>query len=274
MALKDKKKIVYCTKNAGEAAVTDLDSGSRRVKMVLSRFDVVDSDGDVLREGTFAKSIQERGVSSSSNRKIAHLRQHKWDKQIGKFVELYEEGVSGENGLVAVSELGRSTIGEDAFLDYQDGIIREHSIGFRYEKLDFIPVESKEGDGQELAETIDMYGGYWNVTEVNLFEGSAVTFGANEHTPVLNVSKSKEEHETYLATLNSQIDNIQKVLRNGKGTDDRFFKLEMKLATYQQEINDYINSLLANQKPLKSKSTQDAQTEPKRVGLEFLKALK
>lgn len=266
-----KKKAVYCTKNAGESAVSDLDSGSRRVKIVLSRFDKIDSDGDILRLGTFSKSINERGPGASSNRKVAHLRQHNWDMQIGKFLELYEENESGENGLVAVSELGRSTHGENALLDYQDGILREHSIGFQYEKLDFVSVEAKEGQD----DLIERYGGYWNVTEVNLFEGSGVTFGANEHTPVLNVAKSKEETEAYFQKLNSQIDAIQKALRHGKGTDERFYKLEMRLKRYQQQVNDYIQLLLDNQKPLKSKSTSDNRQEPvEQNGLEFLKYLR
>ena len=108
--------------------VKDVDSKTRRVTIMASKFDNVDSDGDVIRKGAFAKSIQERGPESQSNRKIAFLRYHDWEQQIGKFVSLEET----HDGLVAVGELGRSSKGNDALLDYQDGIILEHSIGFNY----------------------------------------------------------------------------------------------------------------------------------------------
>ena len=105
----------------------DVDTGSRQVALYLSKFDNIDSDFDIIRKGAFKKSIKERGVSSRSNRKIAFLRHHDWEKQIGKFVELAED----EFGLYAVGQLGRSTMGDDALKDYEDGIIKEHSIGFQ-----------------------------------------------------------------------------------------------------------------------------------------------
>ena len=88
----------------------------------------MDSDMDIIRKGAFKKSLRERGVKSKSNRKIAFLRHHDWEKQIGKFIELAED----DYGLYAVAQLGRSTDGENALKDYEDGIIREHSIGFQY----------------------------------------------------------------------------------------------------------------------------------------------
>ena len=51
----------------------DVDEGSRKVVGYLSAFDKLDSDNDIIRSGAFAKSLKERGVESSSNRKIAHL---------------------------------------------------------------------------------------------------------------------------------------------------------------------------------------------------------
>ena len=54
--------------------VEDVDEGSRKVVGYLSAFDKLDSDNDIIRSGAFAKSLKERGVESSSNRRIAHLR--------------------------------------------------------------------------------------------------------------------------------------------------------------------------------------------------------
>lgn len=76
----------YQTKNQTE--IKDIDSENRSVAIYLSKFDVVDSDFDMIKRGAFAKSIREHGVDSPSNRKIAFLRHHDWMQQIGKFTRL------------------------------------------------------------------------------------------------------------------------------------------------------------------------------------------
>lgn len=210
----------------------DIDENSRKVVGYLSAFDKKDSDSDIIRFGAFKKSLQERGVDSESNRKIAHLRQHDWNWQIGKFTELYEDNY----GLKFVSQLGRSTAGNDALLDYQDGIIREHSIGFNYleDKMKFVE---------------DSEGGYFEITEVKLWEGSAVTFGANEFTPVLEVGKSLKDSD-YFVKLNDEMAALIGALKNGKGTDDRLHNIEMRLKVVQTKIN----SLFENFEPKDVKS--------------------
>jgi len=204
----------------------DFDSGSRKVSGYFASFDTIDSDNDIIRKGAFSKSIQERGPQSQGNRKIAHLRHHEWEHQIGNLLELKED----DKGLFFVSQLGRSTQGNDALLDYQDGIIKEHSIGFNYvsDKLIWVEDTTMPGDG------------YWEVTEVKLWEGSAVTFGANEFTPVVDVAKglTKKDH---LAKLNEEFDTIVLSLVNGKGTDERLHALEMRLKVVQQKMNSLVN---------------------------------
>lgn len=193
----------------------DFNEGSREVAIYLSAFDELDSDNDIIRRGAFAKSIQERGPLSGSNRKIAFLRYHNWEMPIGKFNRLEED----QKGLFAVGKLSESTNGNDAFIDYQEGIIREHSIGFRYikDKIRFIEDASMES------------GGFYEVNEVQLFEGSAVTFGANEFTNVVEVAKAEGGKEGIIDRISDEISVISKSLFNGKGTDERLFELEMKL---------------------------------------------
>lgn len=194
--------------------IKDVDSNKRQVAVYLSTFDQIDADNDMIKKGAFAKSISERGPESASNRKIAFLRHHDWDWQIGKWLSLEED----DKGLFAVGELGRSTKGNDAFLDYEDGIIREHSIGFQYmaDKIRWIDDNSKEE------------GGYWMISEVKLYEGSAVTFGANEYTNVVDVVKGENRVEV-ADKIAKEIEGVIKGLTNGKGTDERLFELEMKL---------------------------------------------
>ena len=215
-----KNEQLYSTKGSFE--LKDLDASKRQVAFYLSKFDVIDADNDMIRKGAFAKSLLEHGVDSASNRKIAFLRHHDWTKQIGKFVTLEEDNI----GLFAIGELGRSTMGEDAFKDYEDGIIREHSIGFRYilDKMKWIEDPSVEG------------GGYYEIKEVMLWEGSAVTFGANEFTNVVEVIKSEDKIERAVK-ISNEIDVLVKALANGKGTDERLFTIEMQIKRLTQELS-------------------------------------
>ena len=52
------KHKLYNTKSAFE--LKDIDSENRQVAVYLSKFNEIDSDGDVIRPGAFKKSIQER----------------------------------------------------------------------------------------------------------------------------------------------------------------------------------------------------------------------
>jgi len=199
---------------SSDMELKDLDSSKRQVAMYLSKFDTIDSDNDLITRGAFTKSIQERGVNSESNRKIAFLRFHDWNMPIGKFTELKED----ENGLYAVAQLSKSTDGNNALIDYEEGIIREHSIGFKYmkDKIRFIEDDTKEN------------GGFYQVSEVQLFEGSAVTFGANEFTNVIEIVKAEGKENT-IEKIAKEIDIVTKSIINGKGTDERLYSMEMKL---------------------------------------------
>lgn len=221
------KNNYYNTKQAD--TIKDIDESKRQVAVYLSRFDVMDSDNDIIRKGAFKKSIKERGVDSTSNRKIAFLRFHDWQKPIGKFIELNED----EKGLFAVGELGNSTLGNDAWNDYNDGIIREHSIGFQYVKDKTQFIEDK---------TIDS-GGYFDIKELILWEGSAVTFGANEYTNVIDVIKGANNPDV-VKNLFDEINVLTKALSSGKGTDERLIDIEMKLKYLTSQL-----SLLASNNP-------------------------
>jgi HK97 family phage prohead protease len=226
---KNRELPIYAVKGL-ELSVKDIDAQTRRVKIALSAFGNVDSDRDVIIKGAFSKSIQERGPESTSNRKIAFLRYHDWEHQIGKFISLEET----DQHLLAVCELGKSTKGNDALLDYQDGIIREHSIGFRYIY-----------DKMELVEMQDPSQSYWRIKEVDLWEGSAVTFGANSLTPTLDVSKGNVQDQ--LKELNLKMESFISALRTGQGTDERLYQIEMGLKACQQRYISLINPEPSNE---------------------------
>ena len=236
----NEKNKIYGTKaltlTISDSSVSE-SSGERKVKGYLSAFDVMDSDRDIVRRGAFTKSIKENGPASMSNRRIQFLRNHDWNSQIGKFLELVED----EKGLMFTATLGTSSKGNDAFLDYQQGIIREHSIGFNYVQDKITMVNDKDGMAQG--------GGYWEVKEVQLWEGSAVTFGANEFTPVVDVSKGLTT-ESFIESLNSELIAITKALKEGQGTDERLQALEMRLKILGQKYNNALQE--QKQPPVKA----------------------
>jgi HK97 family phage prohead protease len=221
------KSNTYQTKGSSE--IKDISSDKRQVAVYLAKFDNIDSDNDMIKKGAFTKSIQERGPDSPSNRKIAFLRWHDWEKPIGKFLTLQED----DYGLFAVSQLGTSVGGNDAWNDYNDGIIREHSIGFQYIQDKMRWIDDANAPAQ----------GYWMISELKLYEGSAVTFGANSETNVVDVMKSEDKIDKAVK-ISNEIDLLIKGLANGKGSDERLFEMEMKLK--------YLNSqmlILAKSEP-------------------------
>ena len=147
-----------------------------------------------------------------------------------------------------MAQLGRSSKGDDAFLDYQDEIIREHSIGFNYVQDKIKSIEAADG------------GFYWAVSEVKLWEGSAVTFGSNQFTPVLQVAKGMDSgaaKQAALAKLALETEAITKAIRNGKGTDTRLQELEMRVKALAQRYQ----ALAETDGPI-TKSPETAPAEP------------
>lgn len=217
----EKKINKYSVKNSTNNSIKDIEQEKRSVAIYLAKFGNIDSDGDMIQKGAFKKSLKERGINSATNRQIAFLRYHDWEQQIGKFTTLEED----DFGLFAVAQLGTSTKGEDAWRDYNDGIIREHSIGFQYVSDKIKYIEDKE----------NVDNGYFEIKEVILYEGSAVTFGANEMTPVMEIIKSEHKIEQ-AKRISNEIDILAKALSNGLGSDERLYEIEMKFK--------YLNSQL------------------------------
>jgi len=224
----------YKTKSITE--IKDLSLGKREVAMYLSKFGVLDSDNDIIIKGAFKRSLLDRGVDSASNRKIAFLRYHDWQHQIGKFIRLEEDDL----GLFAVGKLSTSTKGEDALRDYEEEIIKEHSIGYQY-----------------LTDQIRKVGDNFEIFEVKLFEGSAVTFAACQETEVLAIGKSENKIQL-VEKYAKEIEIVTKSLINGKGTDERLYNLEMKLK--------YLNSRLVDLAMMPTVTSPKAES-PKQVNV-------
>ena len=214
-------------------------SGDKKtVEGYFASFNNIDSDGDKIRKGAFDKSIQEHGPSSESNRKIAHLAYHDTRRPIGVLAELKEDST----GLYFVSKMGSHTEGQDFLKMYEEGLIREHSIGFNYisDKIK----ESKEGD-----QTI------WDIQEVKLWEGSAVVFGANSETPNLSIIKSQDDLNNHLEEINERMEVFIKAL-----TDNNLSKKYNELFVLElMQLKEQYNSLLKFEKPIEKITLQDQE---------------
>jgi len=131
--------------------------------------------------------------------------------------------------------MGTHTEGNDFLKMYQEGIIREHSIGFNYLADKITAVEDEER------------GTIWDISEVKLWEGSAVVFGANSETPNLSIIKSQEDLNKELEKLNERMEVFTKALTDGKLSEkyNNLFTLEL------MQIQKEYNSLITFEKPLK-----------------------
>ena len=148
---------------------------------------------------------------------------------------------------------------------YESGIINEHSIGFQYieDKTKWIDLNDKNdvlatAEGQDF---INKRNGYYEISEVKLWEGSYVTFGANSNTPVV---KSREDQKKYLETINERMSLLRNELSNGTYSDNGFKSLVQELAYIQEQYN----SLLSIE-PVISTQKSKAEADQKKVR-EFL----
>ena len=135
-----------------------------------SVFDVVDSYSDVVKKGAFVASIERL---KEKNRKLPILWMHDSTKPIGTFTKLIED----EHGLYVEGKLLIDDViqAKEAYALLKAEAISGMSIGYYLKKW--------ETDAEE---------GVWNLTELDLFETSLVTFPANDYARVLDV-KSKLE---------------------------------------------------------------------------------
>ena len=202
-------------KNTG--AIKDIDVKSRIVTGYLSAFGNVDSDNDIIEKGAFSKSINERFND------IFYLQQHDWSKPLGKFKKLVED----EKGLYFEGEIINTSFGEDQLKLYEAGIVKEHSIGFTTVKSDF---------KQENENYIRI------IKEVKLYEGSAVTLGANSQTPFLGFKSSVNEAKDLYK-------KILKAHKDGSFTDETHGLFEIALKQFEAQIIEEYKSTQNEQEP-------------------------
>jgi len=197
--------------------IKDMDMKKGEVVKYVSAFDNEDAHGDIMTRGAYKKTITENA------KRIKMLFQHDVSNPIGKPLSMEEDS----NGLLVRSYVSDLKGGDYRKL-YEDGIITEHSVGF-------LPIK----------EDYDEKSGVNYIKEVQLFEYSAVTFGANENTPVVSMKSATNEEKSLLF---DRLDKLTKAIRNGTYTDDTFDLLEIEL----HRIKSQIKALIIDDEPHQS----------------------
>ena len=185
--------ILYKAAPVGE--LIDADEKAGIIKGYGSYFGNKDSDNDVIMKGAYKKTIAENGE------RVKYLYQHDMNQPIGKMTELYED----DKGLVFVAEIAKTQLGNDVVELMKSGVITENSVGI-------MPIQkNNKGD-------------YREITEVKLYEISAVTLAANDQAKILDVKGNIDVDK-----LSKRYDNLTKLIRKGDISDEMGFAIEAEI---------------------------------------------
>ena len=185
--------IIFKQSPMGE--IIDADEKAGIVKGYASVFNNVDSDNDIIKSGAYKKTIAENG------KRVKYLYQHDMDKPIGKMVNLEED----EKGLVFEAEIAKTQLGMDVIELIKAGVITENSVGI-------LPIQK------------EMINGKREITEVKLYEVSAVTLAANDQAMILDVKGNVDPNKVI-----KRYDNIARLIRKGNISDDLGYALESEI---------------------------------------------
>ncbi len=220
----------------------ELHEDERIIKAVANTYNFFDHDFDALRMGCCAKSIEDRGNDSNAPDKILHALFHDLTRLPGKSMNEAETEVNGHKVLYVESKLADTIEGEETLIKYKDGIYNQHSIGFRYIKLEFVESGTNEWDkfvsnliNPEDAEKV---GFGFDVTEINLFEWSTVAFGANKLTEFLGTKTLNKKIQ--LQNIYVKIDALIKKAKRQDIKNKKIF--ELQLSQLKQMILELTNS--------------------------------
>ncbi len=185
--------ILYKAAPVGE--LIDADEKAGIIKGYGSYFGNKDSDNDIIMKGAYKKTIAENGE------RVKYLYQHDMNQPIGKMTELYED----DKGLVFVAEIAKTQLGKDVVELMKSGVITENSVGI-------MPMQKQNK------------GDYREITEVKLYEISAVTLAANDQAKILDVKGNVD-----IEKLSKRYDNLNKLIRKGEISDEMIFAIEAEI---------------------------------------------
>ena len=228
--------------------VKEVDFTKRIVQFVANTYYYFDYDKDVLIPGCAKKSIADRGPDSKAVAKIKHQHDHKLSVEyvVGRPNKIEETEYKGRQVLMFESFIPETTKGNDHLINYQEGLYDNHSIGFRYKDMLLAYIDSTNELERQAYETYinfiinrkeaAEYGLFWVVKEIELFEASTVSFGANSLTGVTGIKS--ENKQSQILQLFNRIDLIEKQLRSGSQSDETMKTFELETLQLKQMCLD------------------------------------
>jgi HK97 family phage prohead protease len=206
------------------ATIEGVDVEKRIVEGYYSVFDFKDSDGDVILKGAYEKTLQENGPNGKN--RIMHLYQHDPLQVLGKPMTLIEDS----KGLYFRTMISDTELGTDVLKLYRDGILKEHSVGINFIQRDY----SQEDDA-------------YIVKECKMWEGSTVTWGANEMA-IGGMAKGSIKNQV------EKYKELSKAFYSGDYTDETFRLIEAQLKHIEQSFKDSLQTKKPVQATLKNEA--------------------
>jgi HK97 family phage prohead protease len=205
-----KNILEYKSVAVSDLTVKDIDEKEGRIIGYFSVFGNIDSDGDMIMPGAFKKSLAEGGI-----KRFKHLYQHdSWRPLSGTKkgnLVVKEDNV----GLHFDSTISQTSWGRDTIKLYVDGVVDEQSVGFQ---------TLRSNDKDKYRELIELKG----------WEGSTVTWGANEMSLTTSVKSIDDVN-----LLVKKMDGVMKAIINGKYENEEIFdNLEYFFKQLQQNFID------------------------------------
>jgi len=192
--------------NNGQVLIKDIDTAEGRIQGYFAIFGNKDSDGDVIVHGAFKKTLEQ------NYNRVKHLAQHNALTPLSGTRSGNLTVKEDNYGLFFDSKITKTSWGKDTLMLYMDGVIDEHSIG--YEVID-----------QQKASS------YNELRVLKLWEGSSVTWGANEQALATGMKSMTKEQQI------AKMDTLTKALRNGRYEQEEIFDiLEIHLKQLQTNI--------------------------------------
>ncbi len=219
--------------------MSNVEIDGRLVKGYFASFDTIDSHGDMFVKGAFDKSLEKWGVNGTDSRRIKHLAFHDQTQIAGDLKKLGED----DKGLFFESLMLETTLGNDSLVLYKTLNSLEHSVGYKNVAYEIVTLTDAEVLAMSSSGVHEMgyakrNNEYWKLKEVELYEGSYVSFGSNRFTQNLTNVKSQEGLNALKTKVMEQIDLVSKCISDC--TIVEFLELEvLKLKEMITQIDTF-----------------------------------
>jgi uncharacterized protein len=228
--------------------IKDVDTKTGTVTGYFSIFGNVDSDGDMIMPGAFKASLK------TNYRRVKHLNQHRSYEPLSGTKDGKLNVKEDATGLYFESVITPTSYGKDVILLYQDGVLDEHSIGYEVVKQRDSDTQFTNATrwsnitGEQSVQKIPVK----ELLEVKLWEGSTVTWGANEMAQTESV-KSLSKEQAF-----DKMNGIMKALRNGKYEQEEIYEM---LTLHFEQLKQHILDLTTDSSQPARIGTVDPQAK-------------